>query len=127
MANIQVGNVSGNGPDSGPELLLGTSDAVEQVWVRYWAPLLSGGGLAALKGELFDAWHLVNEARKVYRHCTGGLCDDLTASADGIIAADGARVALLTDGLVRRVADLEAELRACRLLLKAESGPEPSS
>ena len=88
--------------------------AVEEVWVRYWAPILAEGGMARLKGELFDAYHLVNEARQVYRHATGGLCDDLCASAEGIIAMDGERVARLTEALTNRISTLEAELALLR-------------
>lgn len=81
----------------GPEfahhsLVVDTPDrtAVERVFRAYWLPLLQNEhgqiSVEKLKGELYDAWHLVNEARKVYRHITGGVTDDLTASADGIIA-----------------------------------------
>jgi hypothetical protein len=74
-----------------PSLVIDTPDrkAVERVFRAYWLPLLTEGGkisIEKLKGELYDAWFLVNEARRVYRHVTGGVTDDLTASADGIIA-----------------------------------------
>lgn len=87
-------------------------EEVERVWASYWAPLLQNGGIAVLKGELYDAWHLVNEARKVYRHATGGLCDDLAASAEGIIAMDEARVGRLVEALTARIEVLEAKLAA---------------
>ena len=61
-------------------------EEVERVWREYWAPILKDGGIDRLKGELYDAWWLVNEARQVYHHATCGLSDDLTASAEGIIA-----------------------------------------
>ena len=102
--------------DAGSPLqaLSATQEEVEAVWVRYWAPILSEGGIGRLKGELYDAWHLVNEARKVYRHATGGLCDDLCASAEGIIAMDEARVGRLVEGLQGEVAALQAELEELR-------------
>jgi hypothetical protein len=90
---------------------------IEVVWREYWRGLfmLSGPGdehlagakldaalimlekrgllnLAALKAELYDAYFLVDNARKVYRHVTGGLTDDLTASAEGVIAMADRRV-----------------------------------
>ena len=100
------------------QALHASPDLVEQVWVRYWAPILASGGISALKGELYDSFFLVNEARQVYRHATGGLCDDLTASAEGIIAMDHARVERLTQALRDRIGELEAQLR----VLKAREG-----
>jgi len=105
-------------PKNPLELLHASPDLVEQVWVRYWAPILASGGISALKGELYDSFFLVNEARQVYRHATGGLCDDLTASAEGIIAMDEARVERLTQALRDRIGELEAQLR----VLKAREG-----
>ena len=61
-------------------------DDVERVWKEHWFPIVREGGMDALKRELFDYDFLVDQARVVYRHVTGGLCDDLCASADGIIA-----------------------------------------
>jgi hypothetical protein len=76
-----------------PTLELHSPDAaeVERVWLSYWAPLLRDGGLARLKGELYDAWWLVGQVRQVYAWATGGLCSDPCASAAGIIA-EGERV-----------------------------------
>jgi len=105
-------------PKNPLELLHASPDLVEQVWVRYWAPILASGGISALKGELYDSFFLVDQARQVYRHATGGLCDDLTASAEGIIAMDQARVERLTQALRDRIGELEAQLR----VLKAREG-----
>ena len=94
VAQVQPVEETPSGP--GPEfahrsLVIDTPDrsAVERVWRAYWMPLLMEGGtisLEKLKGELYDSWFLVDNARRVYRHVTGGVTDDLTASADGIIA-----------------------------------------
>lgn len=82
---------------------LPTAEAIDRIWLDYWVPLLRGEdgamSLERLKAELYDAYHLVTEARKVYRHVTGGLTDDLTASAEGIIAISDQRVADLVAGL----------------------------
>lgn len=98
----------------GPEYAAATFEAVaptdtrvERVWREYWLPLLRDPvtgrlNVAQLKGELYDAWHLVNEARAVYRHVTGGLCDDLTASAEGIIASAEHAVRLRVERAVER-------------------------
>lgn len=87
---------------------------VQRVFSTYWMPLLKGEGTAfnvdRLKGELYDAWFLVNEARKVYRHVTGNLTDDLTASAEGIIALAERHVARRIYTAVHRGEDLEAPL-----------------
>lgn len=90
---------------------------VERVFRSYWLPLLSEGGkisIERLKGELFDSWHLVNEARRVYRHVTGGVTDDLTASADGIIAMADRRQDERAEGFRNTIRDLEAENRLLR-------------
>ena len=83
-----------------------TSTEVERVWREYWLPLLRRAdgrlNVGQLKGELYDAWHLVNEARAVYRHVTGGTCDDLTASAEGIIASAEHAVRLRIERAVER-------------------------
>ena len=62
-------------------------DTPEDLWRSYWLPLLTDNGkhppsLALIKGELFDAYQLVDRARAVYSHVTGGACDDLTAHPD---------------------------------------------
>ena len=101
-------------PQNRLEIAPASPDDVERVWVGYWAPLLAEGGTGRLKGELYDAWFLVNQARQVYRHITGGLTDDLCASAEGIIAMADARVGDLTRSLQERIAELEAELRQVR-------------
>jgi len=87
---------------------------VEAVWREYWAPLLRDGGIARLKGELYDAHFLVDQARKVYRHITGGVMDDLTASADGVIAMAERVTQQRMEKLQERVAELEAELMEAR-------------
>lgn len=87
---------------------------VERVWKTYWLPLLKEGGIPRLKGELYDAHFLVNEARQVYRHVTGGLCDDLCASAEGVIAMAEKRVERREQALRERIAELEAELKHLR-------------
>lgn len=88
-------NESVHGPDLPHETFVQHSprqDEVQRVFSEYWMPLLTEGeskggfNLERLKGELYDAWFLVNEARLVYRHVTAGLTDDLTASAAGIIS-----------------------------------------
>jgi hypothetical protein len=61
-------------------------DPVEDLWRTYWLPLITDGGqhapsLLRIKGELFDAFHLIDRARAVYRHVTGGATDDLTLEA----------------------------------------------
>lgn len=92
-----------------------TADEVERVWRTYWAPIVESGGLAALKGELYDYFRLVDNARQVYRHVTGGLTDDLCASSEGIIAMADRRVGQLTE-------DLRAEIGRLRALLDASTG-----
>src|SRR5690606_39517010 len=71
-------------------LPISAEDEIERVWQTYWLPTLRGEdgkvSLERLKAELYDAYFLVDQARRVYHHVTGGLTDDLTASADGIIA-----------------------------------------
>jgi hypothetical protein len=52
--------------------------------------------LAKLKGELYDAWWLVSEARKVYKHVTGGATDRV--------------IQRRTEALEVRIADLRARL-----------------
>ena len=100
--------------DSNVRQLHSTPEAIEEVWVRYWAPILSEGGITALKAELFEYHFLVDQARKVYRHATGGLCDDLCASAEGIIAMADSRVGDLTRVLRERIEELEAETASLR-------------
>lgn len=95
---------------------------VERVWRDYWGPMVAEGGLPRLKGELYDAHHLVNEARKVYRHVTGGLTDDLAASGEGIIALADARVEDLTRALRDEVAALQAEVEELRTRLARAGG-----
>ena len=60
------------------------SNPTEDLWRSYWLPLLTDQGthppsLDRIKGELYDAYQLVDRARAVYHHVTGGACDDLTA------------------------------------------------
>lgn len=87
---------------------------VQRVFSSYWMPLLKakagGFNLELLKGELYDAWFLVNESRKVYRHVTGGLTDDLTASAEGIIELADRQIQRRIYAAVHRGEDLEAPL-----------------
>lgn len=107
------------------ELRVGTEKAVERVWRAYWLPMLVHDGklvLERLKGELFDAWHLVNEARRVYHHVTGGVTDDLTASADGIIAMADRRFTEKTEELRNQIRDLEAENRVLRERIQKTNG-----
>jgi hypothetical protein len=96
---------------------------IDRVWQTYWRELLvlPDGSLnkAALRAELYDAWWLVNEARRVYRHVTGGLCDDLTASADGIIACADRREAERVELLKERLRDREAMLRQAQPLIQS--------
>lgn len=85
------------------ELVAPSMGDVEQLWRTYWMPLLRGEdgsfSLEKLKGELWDAHFLVDQARKVYHHVTGNITDNLTASAEGIIALADHRVAVLTETL----------------------------
>ena len=87
---------------------------VQGVFATYWMPLLKGEGggfsMAKLKGELYDAWFLVNEARKVYRHVTGGLHDDLTASAEGVIELAERAVQRRIYAAVHKGEDMEAPI-----------------
>ncbi len=87
---------------------------VQRVFTTYWMPLLKaeagGFNLELLKGELYDAWFLVNEARLVYRHVTGGLTDDLTASAKGIIALADRQMQRRIYAAVHKGEDMEAPL-----------------
>lgn len=87
---------------------------VERIWKTYWLPLLKEGGIARLKGELYDAYFLVNNAREVYRHITGGLCDDLCASADGVIAMAEKRIERREQKLKQRIVELRAEVKHLR-------------
>lgn len=78
-------------------------DAVEQSWRRVWLPTLSGSDpspnpivlLERIKAELHDYLHLVTEARKVYRHVTGGMVDRLDVSGESVVALADHRVAQL--------------------------------
>lgn len=125
-------------------------EEVERVWRRVWLPAISevvedGDGtrrrrfnLHALKAELFDYNFLIDNARRVYRHITGGLCEDLTASAAGINAmADRKRGELLEDvqrllereqdrrvEAEARVRQLEGELERLRAREEGEDGEE---
>jgi len=70
---------------------------VESVWRSYWLPLLTDGGahppiLDHIKAELFDAFLLVDRARAVYQHVTGGASDDLAAPASFICELADRRV-----------------------------------
>lgn len=88
---------------------------IERVWQDYWVPTLRGEdgkvSLERLKAELFDAYFLVDQARRVYHHVTGGLTDDLTASSDGIIALADKRVEDLTRGLREALEEAKGEAR----------------
>lgn len=115
-----------------------TPEQIETVWRAYWRPLLlmqaegeseeravarfeaalrvlsAHLNVAALKAELFDAYMLVDRARAVYRAATGNLCDDLTASPEGIIALLNHRILKNADvwrdrahGAEARIAELE--------------------
>lgn len=101
-------------------------EAIERVWRTVWIPLIAPKGqliLEALKGELYDAAFLVDNARKVYRAVTGGLCSDLTASAEGVIALYQKHVGTLTQHLRERIDELEStntQLRAELLRTKRE-------
>lgn len=90
-------------------------DEIERVWQTYWLPTLRGEdgkvSLERLKAELYDACFLVDQARRVYHHVTGGLTDDLTASADGIIALADRRIEDLTRGLREALEDAKGEAR----------------
>lgn len=90
-------------------------DEIERVWQTYWLPTLRGEdgkvSLERLKAELYDAYFLVDQARRVYHHVTGGLTDDLTASADGIIALADRRIEDLTRGLREALEDAKGEAR----------------
>ena len=90
---------------------------VDRIWRTYWLPLFTSDGatklnLETLKGELYDSWWLVNEARKVYGHITGGVSTDLTASAEGIIALSDRQIERTVHRLEERVRELEAELES---------------
>lgn len=87
---------------------------VQRVWATYWMPLLRDEGgtfnYERLKGELYDAWFLVNEARKVYRHITGGLMDDLTAASEGVISMAERAIQRRIYAAVHKGESLEAPL-----------------
>jgi hypothetical protein len=93
-------------------------EKIERNWRAYWLPLLLDASgkisLRKLKGELYDAFHLVNESRKVYRHVTGGVTDDLTASAEGIIAMADRQVERRLDELRGEIVGLRADLTEAR-------------
>jgi hypothetical protein len=98
---------------------------VERRWATYWRPLieLPDGSLnmAALKAELFEAYELVDRVRKVYLHITGGLTQDATIPAEGIIAAHDARIERLIEGPRELLRDREALLRDARLKVRDAS------
>ena len=94
-------------PHDSLEQVQATPDAIEALWTSYWAPLLKEGGAGSVKAELFEYYHLVNAARLVYRHVTGGVTDDLCASGEGIIAMADARIGELTEALRHRIEVLE--------------------
>lgn len=91
---------------------------IEKVWLTRSLPSISdevedGEGkrrrrfsMEKLKAEMFDFAFLIDNAALVYRHITGGVTDNLQASAAGIIAMADRRVAELTFGLRE---DLERE------------------
>jgi hypothetical protein len=87
---------------------------IQRVWSTYWMPLLKNEDGAfnteLLKGELYDSWFLVNEARRVYHHITGGLMDDLTSSAEGVLALAERKVAQRIYAAVHRGEDMEAPI-----------------
>ena len=104
-----------------PSLTLDVPDQeeVERVWRTYWLPIVKEGGLPRLKGELYDFHRLVDNARAVYRHVTGGMTDDLCASSEGIIAMADRRVAQLTEELRAEVDALQKERDQLRRELRA--------
>lgn len=96
------------------ELEVASADRVEHVWRTYWLPIIAPEGrlsIERLKGELFDAYFLVDNARNVYHHVTGGTTDDLTASAEGIIAMAERQVERRLNRLREKITTLEAEAR----------------
>lgn len=88
-------------------------EAVERVWRTVWLPLLTNGLpgypadaiMARIKGELYDYAHLCEEARKVYRHVTGGVVDRLDVSGEAVIATADHRIASLVAALRQRAPD----------------------
>lgn len=123
MANTPLEMAQADGAHPSLRLDTPTQADVERVWAEYWAPMFREGGLPQIKGEMYDYWHLVNEARKVYRHVTGGMTDTLTASGEGIIALADRRVDDLTQGLRDQIARLEGQVTALRARL-GEATPE---
>lgn len=94
-----------------------SKDQVERLWRAYWMPLLMVDGrisMPKLKGELYDAYFLVDNARRVYHHVTAGATDRLTASAEGIIAMAERVVERRVENLEVQVADLKAQLERAR-------------
>jgi hypothetical protein len=87
------------GPDFG--IIDPTPAMIEECWRVFWLPLIRDEdgrvSMAKLKGELFDARHLVMTAPKVYRLVTGGLTDNPCASYKGIAAAFQKHVARACD------------------------------
>ena len=77
-----------------------SDEEVERLWKTYWLPKLMKGSegvddatavsmgiFAEMKAILYEYYWLVQNARKVYKHVTGGITEDLTVSHEGIIAA----------------------------------------
>ena len=84
---------------------------VERVWREFWVPLLRDEGrvsLARLKGELYDCHHLIMAAPRVYRHVTGGLLEDPTASAEAVTALADQHVGRLLRTLGAEIHEAEA-------------------
>ena len=89
-----------DGADDSLELHRPAPAEIERIWRTFWLPAITTNRRfdpAKLKAELYDAHHLIMEAPKVYRHVTGGMCDDPCASAEGINAMADKRIGAAFD------------------------------
>ena len=126
------------------QLLSSNEDEIERVWREYWRPLFClvdpddaetnaaaearceaalrvmqrYMNVQAMKAELYDAYVLVDRARAVYRAATGGLCDDLAASPEGIVTLLHHRITRHAEVWRDRAADAEARVREMETLLR---------
>lgn len=126
------------------QIVTATQDEIDRVWREYWRPLfclldhedpdLNAEAEArceaalrvmqrymnvqAMKAELYDAYMLVDRARAVYRAATGGLCDDLTASPDGIVLLLNHRITKNAEVWRERAVSAEARVRELESLLR---------